>query len=140
MGSWLHYFHGWLLHEPDEGCGPIFSMNTAMGVKITCETLMNSPTVPLLPMQHISTSWIFATPHTCACSHQPRSSLQSTNSQWNDRLHMIFRIEITGSQQSGERKILQIKIRWNIYSQKNACSNTIPEFYDLIQQPSKVMT
>jgi hypothetical protein len=35
----------------DVGCGPIFSMNTTMGVKITCETLTNSPAVPLLPMQ-----------------------------------------------------------------------------------------
>jgi hypothetical protein len=30
----------------DEGCGPIFSMNMTMGVKITCETLTNSPDVP----------------------------------------------------------------------------------------------
>jgi hypothetical protein len=90
----------------DVGCGPIFSMNMTMGVKITCETLTNSPAVPLLPMQQISTLWIFATPHTCARSRRARSSLQSTNSQWNDRLHLIFRIEITRSQQSGERKIL----------------------------------
>jgi hypothetical protein len=41
-------------------------MNTTMGVKITCETLTNTPAVPLLPMQQISTLWIFATPHTCA--------------------------------------------------------------------------
>jgi hypothetical protein len=39
----------------DVGCGPIFSMNTTIGVKITCETLMNSLAIPLLPMQQIST-------------------------------------------------------------------------------------
>jgi hypothetical protein len=98
----------------DVGCGPIFSMNTTMGVNITCEMLTNSPAIPLLPMQQISTLWIFATPHTCACSRRPRSSLQSTNSQWNNRLHLIFRIEITRSQQSGGRKILQIETKWNI--------------------------
>jgi hypothetical protein len=98
----------------DVGCGPIFSMNTTMGVKITYEMLTNSPAVPLLSMQHISTLWIFTTPHTCARSRRPQSSLQSTNSQWNDRLHLIFRIEITRSQQSGERKILQIETKWDI--------------------------
>jgi hypothetical protein len=36
---------------PDVGCGPIFLMNMTMNVKITCETLMNSSAVPLLPMQ-----------------------------------------------------------------------------------------
>jgi hypothetical protein len=86
----------------DVGCGPIFLMNMTMGVKITCETLTNSLAVPLLPMQQISTLLIFATPHTCAHSHRPRSSLQSTNSQWNGILHLIFRIEITRLQQSGE--------------------------------------
>jgi hypothetical protein len=55
----------------DVGCGPIFSMNMTMGVKITCEMLTNSPAVPLLPMQHISTLWIFSTPHTCARSRRP---------------------------------------------------------------------
>jgi hypothetical protein len=98
----------------DVGCGSIFSMNTTMGMKITCEMLTNSPAVPLLPMQQISTLWIFATPHTCARSRRPQNSLQSTNSQWNDRLYLIFRIEITRSQQSGERKILQIETKWNI--------------------------
>jgi hypothetical protein len=62
------------------GCGPIFSMNTTMGMKITREMLTNSPVVPLLPMQQILTLWIFATPHTCARSHQQRSNLQSINS------------------------------------------------------------
>jgi hypothetical protein len=72
-----HEKHG---SEVDVGCGPIFSMNMTMGLKITCETLTNSPAIPLLPMYQISTLWIFATPHTCARSHRPRSSLQSTNS------------------------------------------------------------
>jgi hypothetical protein len=83
-----------------------FLMNMTMGVKIICEMLTNSPTVPLLAMQQISILWIFATPYTCTHSRRPRSSLQSTNSQWNDRLHLIFIIEITRSQQSGKRKIL----------------------------------
>jgi hypothetical protein len=109
-----HLVKAGIWDQDDVGCGPIFLMNTTMGVNITCEMLMNSPDVPLLSMQQISNLWIFATPHTCAHSRRPRSSLQSTNSQWNDRLYLIFRIEITRSQQSGERKILQIETKWNI--------------------------
>jgi hypothetical protein len=60
-----------IIEEIDVGCGPIFSMNMTMGVKITCETLTNSLAVPLLPMQQISTLWIFVTPHTCAHSRRP---------------------------------------------------------------------
>jgi hypothetical protein len=58
ISEFCHY-RIWLF---DVGCGLIFLMNTTMDVKITCETLTNSPTVPLLPMQQILTLWIFATP------------------------------------------------------------------------------
>ena len=74
-----HRVNAGIWYQDDVVCGPIFSMNTTMGVKITCEMLTNSPVVPLLPMQQISTLWIFATPHTCAHSRRPWSSLQSTN-------------------------------------------------------------
>jgi hypothetical protein len=40
-----------------------------------------------MPMQQPSTLWIFMTPHTCAHSCRPlNGSLQSSNSQWNNRL------------------------------------------------------